>query len=231
VQRVELLRRGIEARRRHTLASVVATMNRAATQDLRAVEVWPVVSAVLRGGPAPSERAELAATLLDAWSAAGGSRLDLNLDGRTDHSGPGVMDAAWPGITDAVLRPVLGPLVDRLATLEPRSSPPGNGAGYGAGWWGYVDKDLRTLLGRPVAGPFRVRYCGGGDLAACRASLWAALDAAAASLEATQGPSHLWHADATRERTTFGFLPASMRWANRPTFQQVMSFAGHRPRR
>jgi hypothetical protein len=25
-------------------------------------------------------------------------------------------------------------------------------------------------------------------------------------------------------------LPDTMRWTNRPTFQQVMSFSGHRPR-
>jgi acyl-homoserine lactone acylase PvdQ len=232
VQRVELLRRGIEARRKHTLTTVVAAMNRAATQDLRAVEVWPVVKAVLAGGAAPSARAGRAAAILDAWSAAGGSRLDLDLDGRIDHPGAAVLDAAWPSLADAVLRPVLGPLVERLATLEPRSSPPGGGAGYGAGWWSYVDKDLRTLLGRPVTGPFRTRYCGGGDLVACRATLWAALDGAAASLESAQGlEPTLWRADATRERTTFGFLPATMRWANRPTFQQVMTFAGHRPRR
>ena len=43
-----------------------------------------------------------------------------------------------------------------------------------------MSKDLRTLLGQPVKGKFANRYCGNGDLAACRASLWAALDAAGA---------------------------------------------------
>jgi hypothetical protein len=38
--------------------------------------------------------------------------------------------------------------------------------------------------------------------------------------------------DATGERIRFGtFLPNTMRFTNRPTFQQVMSFAAHRPRR
>ena len=35
---------------------------------------------------------------------------------------------------------------------------------------------------------------------------------------------------AVRERITYGFLPASMRFASRPTFQHVVSFKGHRPR-
>ena len=84
-----------------------------------------------------------------------------------------------------------------------------------------------------MTGPFRTRFCGAGDLAACRNALWAALDAAAAELEAAQGADPArWRADATAERVRFagGLLPRTMRFANRPTFQQVMTFTGHRPR-
>ncbi len=100
-----------------------------------------------------------------------------------------------------------------------------------AGSTRYVDKDLRTLLGKPVRGAFATRFCGGGDLAACRASIWAAIDEAGAELAAAQGPDPAaWRSDATRERIRFapGLLPDTMRWANRPTFQQVLSFDGHR---
>ena len=127
------------------------------------------------------------------------------------------------------MAPVLGPLVERLAALNRRSNDPGpDGSAFGGGWYGYVDKDLRTLLGRPVQGPFSRRYCGAGVLATCREALWAALDAAAAKLETEQGPApSAWRADATRERIRFtsGVLPDTMRWTNRPTFQQVMSFS------
>jgi hypothetical protein len=76
---------------------------------------------------------------------------------------------------------------------------------------------------------WRTRFCGAGDLAACRASLWAALDAAGNELAASQGPDPAaWRSDATKERIGFGFLPQSMRWTNRPTFQQVISFSSHR---
>jgi acyl-homoserine lactone acylase PvdQ len=232
VQRVDLLRSGIEARRKHTLASVVAAMNRAATQDLRAIEVWPVVRAVLEGGPAPSERARRAAELVDRWRAAGASRLDRDGDGRIDDAGAAVLDAAWPRFCEAAFRPVLGPALERFFELERWDDTPGaDGNAYGGGWYSHLDKDLRALLGRPAVGPFRERYCGAGDLAACRASLWRALDEAADALEAVQGPDPAgWRADAVRERITYGFLPASMRFANRPTFQQVVSFRGHRPR-
>lgn len=234
VHRVELLQPPIAARRKHTLASVTAAMNLAATQDLRATDVWPSIRAVLRTGPAPSARAEAAAGLVEAWRAAGSSRLDRDLDGRIDDPGAAVLDAAWPRLADAVLGPVLGPLVDRLAALHGRSDDPGpGGSAFISGWYGYVDKDLRALLGQPVRGPFSRRYCGAGVLATCRDALWAALDAAAAQLEATQGPApSAWRADAAAERIRFtsGVLRETMRWTNRPTFQQLMSFSGHRPR-
>jgi acyl-homoserine lactone acylase PvdQ len=233
VQRVQLLQRGIAARRRHTLASVVGAMNAAATQDLRAAVVWPLVRDVLATGPAPSERAMQAAAAVSAWSANGSTRLDRELDGRIDSPGAAVLDAAWPRLADAVLAPVLGPLTARLAQLETRDDRPApDGSAYGSGWYGYVEQDLRTLLGRPPAARYSRAYCGGGDHAACRASLWAAIDAAAAELGAAQGPDvSAWRSDATRERIAFGFLPDTARWTNRPTFQQVMSFSGHRPRR
>jgi acyl-homoserine lactone acylase PvdQ len=232
VQRVNLLSAAISGRKKHTLTSVTAAMNKAATQDLRVQRVWPLVRAVLGAGPAPSPRAEAAATLLDSWRAAGSSRLDRDLDGKVDDPGAAVMDAAWPRLADAALAPVLGPLVDRLAALHGRSDDanPG-GSAYLSGWYGYVDKDLRAVLGRPVRGAFSRLYCGSGVLTTCRESLWAALDAAAAELVATQGavPS-AWRADATAERIRFasGLLPDTMRWTNRPTFQQLMSFSGHR---
>jgi hypothetical protein len=209
-------------------------MNKAATQDLRVARVWPAIRAVLQTGAAPSTRAEAAAGLLDSWRAAGSSRIDEDLDGKIDNPGAAVMDAAWPRLADAVLRPVLGPLVPRLAALIPQSDDANpDGSAYSAGWYGYVDKDLRALLGQEVRGAYSRRFCGAGVLATCREALWGVLDAAAAQLAAKQGavPSS-WRADATAERIRFasGILPDTMRWTNRPTFQQLMSFSGHRPR-
>ena len=234
VQRVDLLASALAGRKKHTLATVTSAMNKAATQDLRVQRVWPAIRAVLRTGPAPSARAEEAAALVDAWRAAGSSRIDRDLDGKVDDPGAAVMDAAWPLIGSAVLEPVLGPLVDRLAELNVRSDDanPG-GSSYLSGWYGYVDKDLRSLLGQNVRSPFSRRYCGAGVLQTCREALWGALDQAAAQLEKTQGPTpSAWRSDAVAERIRFtsGILPDTMRWTNRPTFQQLMTFSGHRPR-
>jgi acyl-homoserine lactone acylase PvdQ len=234
VQRVTLLTAKIARTKQHTLATVTSAMNEAATQDLRAVKVWPTIRGVLAGGSAPSVRASEAVALVDMWLSAGSSRIDADLDGKVDAPGAAVLDAAWPRLADAVLAPVLGPLTDRLAALMARHDAPNpGGSAYFGGWYGYMDKDLRTLIGLPVRGPYNVRYCGAGDVAACRTALWTAIDAAAAELEKTQGPiPAAWRAHATKERIRFtsGVLPDTMRWTNRATFQQLMSFSGHRPR-
>jgi hypothetical protein len=127
---------------------------------------------------------------------------------------------------------VLGSLTARLAQLHPRSDDANTGgSSYIDGWYSTIDKDLRSLLGRPVQGPFSRRYCGNGDRATCRASLWTALEAADAELTAKQGRDPTaWRADAGAERIRFtsGILADTMRWTNRPTFQQVVTFNSHR---
>ena len=209
-------------------------MNAAATQDLRATDVWPAIRAVLRTGHAPSARAEAAAGLVDAWRGMGASRIDGDLDGKIDRPRGGrdrrSMATARGRRHVARSRPARR----RLARLMARSQDPSPaGSAYLSGWYGYLDKDLRALLDQPVRGPYSRRYCGAGVLATCREALWGALDTAAAELEKAQGPApSAWRADATRERIRFtsGVLPDTMRWTNRPTFQQLMSFSGHRPR-
>jgi hypothetical protein len=213
-----------------TLARAVGVMNRAATQDLRLEEVWPVIRRVLHGHPAPDQRTAEAVTLLNDWQHDGGSRLDRNGDGLIDAPGAAVMDTAWPLIADAVMKPVFGTrLLDDLDAVSDRDSSPNgrNGSSFATGWYEYVDKDLRRLLKQRVRGKFALRYCGGGHYPQCRASLYDALQKAAAQLAAAQGAdTNAWHSDANAERIHFqpGLINNTMRWTNRPTFQQVVSF-------
>jgi acyl-homoserine lactone acylase PvdQ len=228
--RVNLLTRNLGERRKHSLTSVVAAMNAAATQDLRAIDVVPALDAALRGAPAPSARASQMLSLLRAWRDKGGSRLDRDVDGKVDDPGAAIMDATWPRITDAVMGPVLGPQSPELAAIQPRYEPPPGG--QEDGWHSYVVKDLRDQFGPKPAAPFRVRYCGAGNAANCRTSLWAAFDAAGNELAAAQGANPAaWRADANKERISFvpGLMKTTLRYTNRPTgIQQVISFEGHR---
>ena len=232
VQRVQLFR---GFKRRNRLQDVASIMNRAATQDFRAIQIWPTIRRVLNTGAPPDALTGQAAALVDAWRARGASRLDRDLDGKIDDPGAAVMDAAFPGLALAVLDPALGPLAEPgglYATMhKPDNFPSSSGSSFGDGWYEYVDKDLRTLLGDRVQGRFSRRYCGNGDRAACATALWAALKSAASGLAAQQGADpNQWRADATKERIKFipGLIPNTMRWTNRSTFQQAIEFGGHR---
>jgi acyl-homoserine lactone acylase PvdQ len=223
IHRSLLLSGGLKAGK-NTVVDVVNTMNKAATQDLRAVTVWPDINTKLALTSAPSQRDEQLRTIVNTWLQHGASRLDRNGDGKIDDPGAAILDQAWAKLADGVLSPVLGSLTDQLATLMGRDDAPNaQGSSYIDGWYGYVDKDLH--------GKFANSYCGGGDSIACSKNLWAALDAAGNELATSQGPDPAaWRSDATAERIHFapGILPATMRWTNRPTYQQILSFDGHR---
>jgi acyl-homoserine lactone acylase PvdQ len=223
VHRVDLLNTNVGTKK-HTPASVVSAMNAAATKDLRQTLV-PLLS---RLGTPATPRGQQMLKLLQSWN---GSRLDANGDGKIDDPGAAIMDAWWPKLAVADLQPVLGGLIDDLKQLAGISNDANsNGSSYGSGWYSYVDKDLRSVLGDKVTNPYSVRFCGLGVVAACAAQVWSSLDAAGAELAATQGADpNAWRADATKERIRFaGFIPDTMRWMNRPTFQQVVVFRSHR---
>jgi hypothetical protein len=121
------------------LAGVVGVMNRAATEDVRST-VWPVISEVLAGGDAPSDLAGRAVTLLDDWVADDAPRLDADDDGFADSPGPLLLDEIFAAVDTAVREPVLGPAIAadvRFRGIDAAS---------------LIDKDLRTVLGRPVEG-------------------------------------------------------------------------------
>jgi hypothetical protein len=192
----------------------VGVMNRAATEDVRA-PVWPVVSQVLHTGPAPNALDAQVVATLDDWVRRAAPRVDANNDGTYDDAGPTIMDAAWKPIATAVMQPVFGPLTSNLDDLQGLGSLSGES---------YVDKDLRTLLNpHQVRGKFALQYCGNGDLDACRASLWSAIDAAVAPIAAAQGTNpNAWRSPASRTGFVPGLLPNTFRTTDRPTFQQVI---------
>jgi hypothetical protein len=180
--------------------------------------VWPVVSRVLHGGAAPSARDQQVVDLLDNWVRRDAPLEDANNDLKYDEASPAIMQALWRPIADAVMGRVFkGKLLGALDDV--RGLDGFNGQSY-------VDKDLRTLLGQRVKGKFHLRYCGGGSLKACRASLWAAVHQSVEGLATKFGdpdPTH-WIGDAGRTGFVPNLIPTTFRSTNRPTFQQVLEF-------
>lgn len=236
-QRVSMLTdgvlRGLEDDGKVSLVELTQAMEIAATQDLYALEVYPLVRDVI--GEAGDPRLEAALDLIDAWVADGAQRRDLDGDGELDTQAPLVLFDDWfPALTEAVFRPELGSALDetqRLLSLTERARPAGSS--YFGGWHGQLHRDLRQVLGRPVTEPASRTYCGGGDADACREALLASLDDVLTAIEADQGddPSG-WDFDESSQRIRFSALdvtvPAPMEWQNRPTFQQVLSFGDPR---
>ena len=213
VQRVEMFNRFPPQVR---ITDNVGIMNRAASQDVRS-PAWPLISRVLGTGPAADPRDQAIVDLLDDWVGRDAPRLDADGDTFYDEAGPVIMDAIWRPIANAVMSPVFGALVGTLDNV--RNLDGLQGASY-------VDKDLRSLLGDPVVGPFNLSYCGDGALAACRDSLWQAIHQAADVTAAQLGQPDpaLWRKAAARTGFVPGLLPNTFPSTNRPTFQQVLEF-------
>jgi hypothetical protein len=211
VQRVEMFNRFPASVQ---ITDNVGIMNRAATGDVRS-PVWPVVSRVLHTGTAPIPLDQQVVDIVDDWVGRDAPRLDVDGDGLYDEAGPVIMDAIWRPIADAVMSPVFGALLNDLDRVRNLDGLEGES---------YVDKDLRTLLGDPVQGPFNLSYCGGGSLPACTASLWQAIHQAADTLATQQGQTDptLWRKTASRTGFVPGLLPNTFPTTNRPTFQQVL---------
>ncbi|MCW5889974.1 MAG: penicillin acylase family protein [bacterium] len=213
VQRVENFDKWPE---RVAITDNVGIMNRAATEDVKS-SAWPVVSRVLRTGPAPTPRDQEILDLMDDWIARDAPRMDVDGDLLWDEAGPVIMDAIWRPIADAVMSPVFGPLIPNLDNV--RNLDGLEGASY-------VDKDLRKLMKELVIGPFHLSYCGGGDLDTCRNAIWQAIHNAAnaTATQLGQPEPSLWRRNAQRTGFSPGLLPNTFPTTNRPTFQQVLDF-------
>jgi acyl-homoserine lactone acylase PvdQ len=261
--RVQLLDRRIDQRLasgdKFSLPELIDAMEDGGTVDLRAQEVLPWMLNVV-GSPAEPALADAVAKLR-TWVAAGGHRRDCTPvppactpDGRYEHERAiEIMDAWWPRAVAAAFMPALGgELYEAILRLQPLDNTPNRGDHFGSayqfGWYGYMQKDLRSLLGQPVKGAYSRRYCGGGTLTACRAALRAslaeALTVAAATLydekpgeSGTQriencpsANTDQWCFDSVRYHPVGGISADTFHWINRPTWQQAVEVQGHRPR-
>ena len=233
VGRINLLNfnlKRLQKKGRWSPTSVTSAMNAAATQDVRAIVMVPLLSKLLRGTTPPSQQAAQMLSLLQQWRAQGGNRLDLNNDGLIDLPGAAIMDVAYTNIVNNEMAARLGQsLLPELNRLAGRwDAPPG---GEYDGWYQYFDRDIRGLLAKKrskVPDRFSLTYCGKGKLGLCRSEVWNAIQAAGNQLTAQQGTSDpaAWRASATDEQFSYGPLPlVTSPFSNRPTgIQQVISF-------
>ncbi|MFE7648937.1 penicillin acylase family protein [Streptomyces phaeoluteigriseus] len=230
-----------------TRASLTKAMADAALADLRAEDVLPDLLKVLNSSPVTDPTASAAVAKLQAWLTAGGRRTETTAGSRTYANADAIriLDAWWPLLVKAEFEPGLGTalytaMTNNLPIDETPSAAHGPtgahaGSAFQYGWWSYVDKDIRAVLGEPVQGALGRKYCGGGTLSGCRDVLLTTLKEAAGRTAAQVYPGdalcaagNQWCADSIVQRTLGGIKHGNISWQNRPTYQQVVEFTSHR---
>jgi acyl-homoserine lactone acylase PvdQ len=241
IYRSQLLDRNIEhyLRRGHgrmTLTDLINAMGNAGTQDLRGVEVLPYALRVIGRPGNPVLRQ--AVSELRAWVASGAHRINRAHPGASGQYAQSaairIMDAWWPLLVKADLQPVLG--TTALNEIESNFSIDNQpethqGSAWDVGFYGIVQKDLRSVLGQRVRGRLNRIYCGAGSLRRCRVALDASLLKAASESAAQVYPSdgtcragdQMCHDD-VRYRALGAITIPPQEWVNRPTFQQAVEF-------
>jgi acyl-homoserine lactone acylase PvdQ len=251
VYRSQLLDNNIDSyldggKRKMTLIDLINAMGNAGTQDLRGVEVLPYALKII-GHPANPALAR-AVDELQAWYASGAHRINREKPGASGEYDQGaavqIMDAWWPLLVKAEFEPVLGSALlgdieaDFQINDEPGHGTSGShlGSAFDVGFYGIVQKDLRSALGERVAGPLNRVYCGAGSLARCRAALESSLSQAIG-----ESPQQVYPADppcqagdqmcsdSIQFRAIGAITQPLIEWINRPTFQQAVEIAAQAP--
>jgi acyl-homoserine lactone acylase PvdQ len=239
-------------------AAVTRIMADAAITDLRGKEVLDKLLRVITSQPVTDPSLASLVQQLQAWQQSGAHRRETSPGSHAyaDATAIRVFDAWWPLLVSAEFKGGLGDglyqaLVNAIQVNESPSggqqgdvsNVPGSanqaqahkGSAFQFGWWGYVDKDIRAVLGDPVAGPLPKVFCGNGNLATCRQALLSTLTQAAAQPATQVYPADAfcaagdqWCADAIVQSPLGGITDPVISWQNRPTYQQVVSFPAHR---
>ncbi|SDD30212.1 penicillin acylase family protein [Actinokineospora iranica] len=227
-----LIQRGIKVDR----VNLTQAMAEAALVDLRAERVLPLVLRVIGDGdPAVGE--------LKQWLAAGGLRTETARGSKTYAHANAIktLDAWWPLLVRAEFEPGLGAAAYTAMTRKlkidetPSNGNAHQGSSFQSGWWGFVHKDLRAVLGDEVQAPLGKRFCGDGDLGRCGQILLDTLKQAAATPkeqvypgDASCAAGDQWCADAVIHNPLGGVTQNPISFQNRPTFQQVVEFPARR---
>ncbi|HEV7679719.1 MAG TPA: penicillin acylase family protein [Candidatus Dormibacteraeota bacterium] len=233
---------------------IVNAMEDGGTVDLDGAQLVSQMAAALTGATLTAAQQQVLG-ILQQWSAdpvwgsavPGAHRRDRSGSGAYEQGNAvAVMDALYPLLTHAVFDPWLNASqYDQLRGLMGVNNPPGAlGSAYDGGWEGYLQRSLRQAVNPAVANGYSQSYCGGGSLPACQSALTGALQGAIDSLTSAYGSADPAAWTCSRSNSAAGTCnPAgddihfsavgvgtvpNMPWVNRPTFQQVVSYAGHR---
>jgi len=217
-------------------AAVVDAMEDAATTDLRAQEILPVLLEIMGLTPPEGRDERLAAMReeLELWLEFDGHRRAREKADTVYETpvGPAIMDAWWEPLTYAIFTEENSGDAFRALDLGIHNSPDNHqGSSFSQGSYPQVYNDLTNVAGTPTDGAWDRTYCGNGDLEACRTVLWDSLESTIPLLEEefkdSADPTAVssWERTVADDQIEYSSLLVGvppMNWVNRPTFQQVV---------
>jgi len=144
-------------------------MEDAANADLRARADLGLMLQVINSVPVTDPTQQTLVAGLQAWLNAGGLRHETSPGSHVYANAPAIQtfDAWWPLLVSGEFKPGLGDALYHtlVGTIQINESPSGGqqdpagssgslgesqshkGSSFQYGWWGYVSKDLRSVLG------------------------------------------------------------------------------------
>ena len=235
-----------------TQAGLVNAMEDGGTVDLDGAQLVGPMSAVLSGATlTPAQQQVL--SILQGWvpdpnwgGIPGAHRRDLDNNGAYDQgTAVAIMDQLYPRLAHAVFDPWLNATqYGMLQHMNSINNPPGpGGSAYDGGWEGYLQRALQQATGTASV-DYSQSYCGGGSLTTCQSAIVGALQATIAELTHLYGSADPSAWTCKRSNAAGLCNPGTddiqfsavgvaavpgMPWVNRPTFQQVVQYWGHRP--
>ena len=236
VQRVRLLvanmRERLSGSRRIDRADLVDVIRDAATRDMDAFRLAPLMLAAVDAAATGPDAARLdqAAAIVKAWYDRGQHRADQDHDGNDDN-GPAtaIFDAWFDALVHGVFDDELGDTMD-LAGVPVSDRPEfNNGSSYFADFGNHLANVLaRRKMARPYCDDMKTPVREG-----CTRIILAALTSALDALETEQETDVM--ADWTRpadmirfEGQGAGSVPA-IPWQNRGTYNHIAEITGRRP--
>lgn len=217
-----------------TRARMVEAMGDAATVDLRGQEIIPHALALLENAPITGDQ-DSAIRLMQDWVTNGAMRRDRDGSGNYDEEAAvALMDVWYPLMID-ILLPQVTAVEDvdgqNLSLMGRDNKPGAGGSAYNFGYYSYVERVLEQALGTS-ANPYRELRCADSDDSnACRDALADSLNQAIEQLGGIASMDS-WNVDESQDQIQHRAIGLSgvapIHWQNRPTFQQVVEFTGHR---
>jgi len=217
-----------------TRARMVEAMGDAATVDLRGQEIIPHALALLETAPVTGDQ-DSAIRLMQDWVTNGAMRRDRDGSGNYDEEAAvALMDAWYPLMID-ILLPQVTAVEDvdgqNLSLMGRDNKPGAGGSAYNNGYYGYLERVLEQALDTS-ANPYRALRCADTDDSnACRDALADSLNQAIEQLGGIASMDS-WNVDESQDQIQHRAIGLSgvapIHWQNRPTFQQVVEFTGHR---